>query len=236
LLRGWFGQNAGLPGTDYRVVFTRRAGHWSIRPLSGIVEITPAPSAAESLTLPNASTIKPTSAPTNEPAIESTIEATIELSIELTVARRAQYTTHVPVHDLVAAAGSWGPDGVPNEIGWIKVRGQRLSKGMFAARVIGESMEPKIPSGSWCLFRPCPAGTKQNRLLLVQLNSFTDPIDGGRYTVKKYRSEIESVEDSWQHKSITLVPLNPAFDPIHISPNDAPDLRIIGEFVCVIDL
>lgn len=212
LLRGWFGQNAGLPGTDYRVLFTRSEGQWSLRPLSAIVETATATDVPEPIALPNDPKIVPT------------------------VARRAQYTTHVPVYDLVAAAGSWGPDGVPSEIGWMKVPRQRLSQGMFAARVIGESMEPKIPSGSWCLFRPCPAGTRQNRLLLVQLNSFMDPIDGGRYTVKKYLSETEAIEDSWQHKSITLAPLNPAFPPIPIHPDEADDMRIIGEFVSVIEL
>ncbi|MBL8854462.1 MAG: hypothetical protein JNK57_10890 [Planctomycetaceae bacterium] len=211
LLRGWYGQNAGLPGTDYRVVFTRTAGQWSIRPLSTVVETPTALSIPELLSLPNEPMILPS------------------------VARRARYTTHVPVYDVVAKAGDWGPDGVPSEIGWMKVQRHKLSKGMFAARVVGESMEPKIPSGSWCLFRPCPAGTRQNRLLLVQLNSFVDPVDGGRYTVKKYRSEIEQIEDSWQHKSITLAPLNPKFEPIHIGAEDADDMRVIGEFVCIIE-
>lgn len=34
LLKNWFGENAGLPGTDYTVLFELKAGKWSIRPLN----------------------------------------------------------------------------------------------------------------------------------------------------------------------------------------------------------
>ena len=33
LMRSWFGENAGLPGTDFKVVFESKAGNWFIRPL-----------------------------------------------------------------------------------------------------------------------------------------------------------------------------------------------------------
>jgi phage repressor protein C with HTH and peptisase S24 domain len=105
---------------------------------------------------------------------------------------------------------------------------------MFAAKVLGNSMEPRIPNDSLCLFRPCPKGSKQNRLLLVQVNTHLDPVDGGRYTVKKYVSTKASNDDGWEHETISLVPINPAFEPIRIMPEDAQDLRVVGEFVEVI--
>jgi hypothetical protein len=32
-------------------------------------------------------------------------------------------------------------------------------------------MEPLIPDGSWCLFRPCPAGSREDRVVLMQFAS-----------------------------------------------------------------
>jgi len=39
--------------------------------------------------------------------------------------------------------------------------------------------------------------------------------------------------DGWRHSSIQLLPLNPAFEPITLEPEDASDLTIVGEFVRV---
>ena len=156
------------------------------------------------------------------------------LPLETTIEESARYTTHVPVYDLSVAAGGWGPEGVPESIGWIEVQGHRLSDGMFAAQVSGRSMEPRICDGEWCLFRPCPAGSRQDRLLLVQVNTHIDPEDGGRYTIKRYHSTKRSDEEGWQHQTIELQPLNPEYSTIHISAEDAEDIRIIGEFVSVI--
>jgi len=158
------------------------------------------------------------------------------LSIEDRVPKSAKYSTHVPVYDLTAAAGGWSDDGVPAEIGWLAVPDQKLAKGMFAVRVSGESMTPKIPSGSWCLFRTCPAGSREGRLLLFQLSTHTDPEDGGRYTVKRYHSTKQSTDEGWEHTSIELQPLNRSFQSIYISPEDAEDIRVRGEFVSVIEL
>jgi superfamily II DNA or RNA helicase/phage repressor protein C with HTH and peptisase S24 domain len=207
LLREWFGPDAGLPGTDFKVVFEFRNGAWYARPHG-----TP-PVSAE---LPVA------------PARE------VDLPFAATVEKSARYTTHVPVYDLSVAAGGWGPEGVPASIGWVEVQGHRLSEGMFVAQVSGRSMEPRISDGQWCLFKPCPAGSRRNRLLLVQVNTHLDPEDGGRYTIKRYHSTKRNDEEGWQHQTIELQPLNQEYPTIHISPVDAEDIRIIGEFVSVI--
>src|SRR5690606_5831265 len=138
----------------------------------------------------------PTDAAALEPPVaEEPVAKELGLAIEPSVAKRAQYRTHVPVYDLVAAAGGFGDDGVPEAIGWVRVDDHVASPGMFVAQVMGKSMQPKIPSGAWCLFRPCPAGSRQDRLVLVQVHKHFDPEDGGRYTVKRYRSTKQSSED-----------------------------------------
>ncbi len=208
LLRQWFGPNAGLPGTNFTVRFETRNGVWHATPS----QINDAATAER---------------------VEAADEATIEIKPK--VSRTAEYTTHVPVYDLIAAASHWGPEGSPTGIGWLSVKDHRLSSGMFAAQVIGHSMEPRIPYGSWCLFRKCPAGSREGRLLLVQVNKHLDPEAGGRYTVKRYHSTKTESEDGWQHAAVELQPLNPAFPPIQLSSDNAQDLRVIGEFVAVIE-
>ena len=208
LLKRWFGPNAGLPGTGFQVRFESKSGAWHVSPVGAAMQ-------------PDVQLERPP---------EETFQQ-VQPSVELA----SRYTTHAPVYDLSAAAGDWGPQGSPAEAGWIAVADQSLSQGMFAARVTGQSMEPRIPSGSWCLFRPCPAGSREGRLLLVQINTQTDPEDGGRYTVKRYHSVKQSSEDGWEHHSVQLEPLNKDYQPIEISSDQADDIRIVGEFISVIE-
>ncbi len=142
-----------------------------------------------------------------------------------------------PVYDPTAAAGIWGPESVQEEIGWTEVPGVAVKPGMFVARVMGTSMEPLIPDGSWCLFRPCPAGSREGRIVLVQFASLGAGENGGRFTVKKYHSELSTdlavTADCWRHDRIEFLPVNPAFEPITLEPEDAGHLAIVGEFANV---
>ena len=89
-----------------------------------------------------------------------------------------------------------------------------LRLGMFVAQIVGKSMEPTIPDGSYCLFMAPVIGTRQGQIVLVQLRDTTDPDNGERYTVKRYQSEKVTDGDSWRHARITLKPLNPDFQSI----------------------
>ena len=53
--------------------------------------------------------------------------------------------------------------------------------------------------------------------------------NGGRFTVKKYHSDKTVTADGWRHDGIQLLPLNPAFEPITLEPEDAADVMIVGE-------
>ena len=210
LLRDWFGPDAGLPGTNFEVEFSSIDGSWSAAPVS------PSPSAAP---VTNASGVR----------IRDCEPKTPPLELIASPPHASRYTTHVPVYDLTAAAGFWGPESVPEEIGWTEVPGVSLKPGMFVARVTGQSMEPLIPDGSWCLFRPCPAGSREGRIVLVQFGTDGAGENGGRFTVKKYHSKKTVTADGWRHDRIQLLPVNPAFEPIEIEPEAAGDLTIVGE-------
>ncbi|KAB2641551.1 MAG: HIT domain-containing protein [Verrucomicrobia bacterium] len=209
LLRGWFGDNAGVPGSNYQVAFTKSETGWSVEPIAvatalRVVDANPVTHERENRDLPGF------------------VEAP---------AAKDKFTRLVPVYSLEAAAGLWGPETSPEEIGWAEAAGASIKPGMFIARVRGHSMEPKIKDGSWNLFRPCPQGSREGRIVLVQFNSMGDPENGGRFTVKKYHSLKSVSEDGWKHESIQLLPLNPDNRPIPIDSREASDMTVIAEFV-----
>jgi SOS-response transcriptional repressor LexA len=105
---------------------------------------------------------------------------------------------------------------------------------MFVAQVVGQSMEPAIPDGSYCLFRAPVTGTRQGKIVLVQLRDSIDPDNGERYTVKRYLSEKVVDDDSWRHVRITLKPMNPEFQPIEITAAEDSELQVVAELVEVL--
>ena len=105
---------------------------------------------------------------------------------------------------------------------------------MFVAQVVGKSMEPAIPDGSYCLFTAQIEGTRQGKTVLVQLRGTTDPETGQRYTVKRYESEKTKGGDSWRHTKIVLKPVNPDFGPIILPSADEGQLQVIAEVVEVL--
>ena len=154
------------------------------------------------------------------------------------------FQTHAPVYDLLAAAGEFGPDRAvgtaSEELGWMSVPGRvRLTRDHFVARVEGHSMEPAIPDSSYCLFRADRGGSREGKLVLVWHRGCTDPALGGEFSVKKYTStKTEAPDDgSWSHREIRLQPLNPdpAYSDLVFDPSAEGDLRVGGEFVCVLE-
>ena len=151
-----------------------------------------------------------------------------------------RYIDCVPFVPLKAAAGAFGePDTLLDEDEWDWLEfetGRSLQPGMFATRVEGRSMEPRIPSGSYCLFNCDVAGTRQGRVLLVQLLNQADPETGYRFTVKRYGSEKTEDADGWRHFKIVLKPENPEFSPIVITTDDERTVSVVAEFVEVLGI
>jgi hypothetical protein len=100
----------------------------------------------------------------------------------------------------------------------------------FVATVVGRSMEPLIPDGSLCLFRKIPAGSRNNKIVLIERGGSVP--ESARYTVKKYVSrKLQVSEEEWRHEQITAVPLNPEFESFELREDD----KVIAEFVRVVD-
>ena len=149
-----------------------------------------------------------------------------------------RYVSCVPLIPLQAAAGEFGdPHALPHESEWewVEVETTRsLRSGMFVAQVVGKSMEPRIPSGSYCLFSYYSGGTRQGRVVLVKLQDEVDPETGDRFTVKRYRSKKAADSGGWRHIKITLEPINQGFDPIELTTDDEKTVHVVAELVDVI--
>jgi len=172
------------------------------------------------------------------------LAGTVDSGASLSARAEARpFDTHAPVYDLVAAAGTFGPDQVvgtaTDELGWMAVPGHhRLTRDHFVACVAGHSMEPTIPDGSHCLFRAERGGSRDGRLVLVWHRGCADPTLGGEFSIKRYRSQkVAAPDGTWSHREIRLEPLNPdpAYQPLVFAADSEGDVRVIGEFVAVLD-
>ncbi len=158
----------------------------------------------------------------------------------VTAAERAAGVAAVPLVELRVAAGAFSdPQALEQSASeWVAVPDWvQAQPGMFAAQVVGESMNRRIPNGAWCLFRANPGGTRQGKVVVVQHRSIDDPETGGRYTVKVYSSEkVADGEDGWRHQRITLRPDSdrPEYQPIVIEQGDEDALTVVAEWLMVL--
>lgn len=139
----------------------------------------------------------------------------------------------VPIFDLEAAAGGFSGEQAPEPDGWAEIEGERaFGEGHFLARIRGRSMEPRLRDGSWCLFRRHVGGSRDGRILLVELREASDPETGGRYTVKVYRRDPAAREQEAEERraTIRLEPLNPEYAAIPVMDPEA-DMSVVAEVV-----
>jgi DUF2075 family protein len=147
----------------------------------------------------------------------------------------------VPLYDLKVAAGPFSDEQQvedSSDIKWVELPDAfRHQRGLFVAQVVGESMNRRIPNGSWCLFRLKPVGSRQGKVVLVQHRDIADADNGGQFTVKKYESKKRLLRDgSWRHTSIILQPDTTAtgYEPIIFTEEQVEDVKVIAELVAVL--
>ena len=167
-----------------------------------------------------------------EVIVEDFERALARLYREHVASRIQPFVTHLPRYSLAVAAGKFLENQEVSEEGWEEAPPQlRLTKEMFVARIVGRSMEPRIPDGSLCIFRAKVTGSRQGHLVLVEY------LGGGlndRHTVKRYHSEKRQNPDgTWAHERIRLEPLNPEFEAWNLHPEE-DRFRIVAEFVDVL--
>lgn len=175
------------------------------------------------------------------PSVTTTSPPNVVPLRRVTKEEREAGVVAAPVIDLRFAAGAFSDvqtleDGADDWVAlpdWV-----RPQPGLFVAQVVGESMNRRIPNGSWCLFRANPAGTRQGKVVVVQHRSIADPASGGRYTVKVYASEKVPAEDGgWVHERISLRPDSdrPGFEPIEIRVHEGEEsVIVVAEMLMVL--
>lgn len=150
------------------------------------------------------------------------------------------YKNAVPLIDLKIAAGAFGDFQMlaADDTEWAELpKIYRPQPGLFVAQVIGESMNRRIPNGSWCLFRSNPGGTRNGKVVVAQHRAIEDVELGGSFTIKIYRSsKVADEEEGWRHTSVQLEPDSDdsTFQPLVFGPEVAGQLRIVAELIDVL--
>ncbi|UTW44992.1 DUF2075 domain-containing protein [bacterium SCSIO 12696] len=148
------------------------------------------------------------------------------------------YENAVPIFDLKAAAGEFSEAQLVDGCDWVELPEPFAHKpGYFVVQVVGESMNKRIPNGSWCLFKTDSGGSRQGKIVLVQHSNIQCPELGGQYTVKSYHSEkVVSDDDTWGHQKIVLRPLTTVngFVDIELIGDEIGSLVVVGEYVAVV--
>ncbi len=147
------------------------------------------------------------------------------------------YENAVPIYDLKIAAGQFNEEQQPDDYDWVELPDSfRPQDGHFVARVVGESMNKRIPNGAWCLFKVNPGGSRNNKIVIVQHRDIHDPDTGGSFTIKRYTSEKDIDGDKWSHRKIVFQPDSniSSYEPIELDKETFDELMVIGEFVAVL--
>lgn len=150
--------------------------------------------------------------------------------------RQEDKSGYVPVYSIRAACGYFEDGDLPEAEGWVDVSGHGFTPDPdkhFAVYAKGDSMLPKISSGDMCVFEWYKGGSRNGEIVLTRCSDY-DPDFGGRYTIKKYKSEKVVGEEGWHHLSILLQPLNPEYEPIEIDGDSESQYKTIGILKCIL--
>lgn len=156
--------------------------------------------------------------------------------IEPEVNDDVKYIDYLPYYSIKAACGAFGEWQTINEEGWVKAEGiGPLSRGMFVIKATGHSMEHRIADGDLCVFRASVAGSRNNKIVLVQHNNHYDSENQGEYSIKQYTSlkHYDKQTGEWMHEQIILKPLNATYPSIVLTEEDV--FKVVGEFLGVVN-
>ena len=145
----------------------------------------------------------------------------------------------IPFYDFYAVAGSFSDMQENKDFKMLEVPEQySTEQKYFACRVIGESMNRRIKNNSICIFRESLGGSRNGKIVIVENYGKDDEEYNSSFTIKTYASEkIASDDGEWEHSVILLKPnsTESRFSDIVLHEEDCENMRIVGEFVTVLD-
>ena len=145
----------------------------------------------------------------------------------------------IPFYDFYAAAGSFSEMQENKDFNTIEAPFQYSAEHKyFCCRVIGESMNRRIKNNSICIFKESVGGSRNGKIVLVENFGKNDDEYNSSFTVKTYASEKRVTDDGgWEHSVILLKPNSTEshFEDIILHEEDCENMRIVGEFVAVLE-
>ena len=132
----------------------------------------------------------------------------------------------VPITTLRAAAGCLGEAREVEALAWAVLPGRRPPAGSFLARIVGRSMEPRLPHGSWALFRAPALLPLEGRVVLFARG--VDDRQHEAFLVKKVAAIRLGPRESLR---VTLASYNPSYPPIEIAVREERDLRAVADLI-----
>ncbi|WP_028868831.1 DUF3427 domain-containing protein [Psychromonas arctica] len=145
----------------------------------------------------------------------------------------------IPFYDFYTAAGSFSEMQENKDFNMLEVPEKySTERKYFACRVIGESMNRRIKSNSICIFRESLGGSRNGKIVIVENYGKDDEEYNSSFTIKTYASEKRVSDDGeWEHSVILLKPnsTESKFKDIVLHEEDCENMRIVGEFVTVLE-
>ena len=145
----------------------------------------------------------------------------------------------IPFYDFYAAAGSFSEMQENKDFKMLEVPDKySTEQKYFACRVIGESMNRRIKNNSICIFRESLGGSRNGKIVIVENYGKDDEEYNSSFTIKTYASEKRASDNGeWEHSVILLKPnsTESRFSDIVLHEEDCENMRIVGEFVTVLD-
>lgn len=112
--------------------------------------------------------------------------------------------------------------------GWIDTEEYGLPFGdnVFVVQAQGHSMQPRIHDGDYCVFAH-GASFYDGDIILAEIPD-RDRDYGGSFTIKKYTRVKDVVEGVEQRVAVTLLPLNPDYEPMSFGLESEECPRVAG--------
>ncbi len=158
--------------------------------------------------------------------IEKTSSSTIE---------KPNYT--IPLYDFYAAAGSFSELQSEKTFSMINAPEKyTLDTDYFACKIVGESMNKRIPNGSVCIFKKYSGGSHSGKILLIENHDIQDADFNSAFTVKTYASQKSITDEGWEHTEIVLRPnsFDPSYKDLIINQENANNMSVVGEFITIL--
>ena len=144
----------------------------------------------------------------------------------------------IPLYDFYAAAGNFSHMQSEKTFSEIEVPEKySLDSDYFACKVIGESMNKRIPNDSICIFKKYSGGSRSGKILLIENYDKQDPDFNSAFTVKTYASQKNVSEEGREHLEVLLKPnsYDLSYEDLVITSDNAAEMNIVGEFIKVLD-